>query len=81
VVARDYPSIMPSFILFSIISSDNQKYNFVFALGECDIFFGYFMDVTGTFTIPFLFLSALALLSLLRVFALPVKPGEPVTAG
>jgi hypothetical protein len=38
------------------------------------------MDVTGTFTIPFLFLSALVLLSLLRVLILPVKPGEPVTA-
>jgi len=60
---------------------DTQHCNIVFELGECNIFFGFLMDVTGTFTITFLFLSALALLSLLRVFTLPVKPGEPVTAG
>ena len=56
--------------------------NFIASIGAFlfPIFFGYLLDETGTFTIPFLFLSALALLSLLRVCTLPAKPGEPVTA-
>ncbi len=57
--------------------------NFIASIGAFlfPIFFGYLLDLTGTFALPFLFLSALAVLSLLRVFTLPAQPGKPGTAG
>jgi len=57
--------------------------NFIASIGAFlfPIFFGYLLDLTGTFTLPFLFLSVLALLSLLRVFTLPAQPGKPGRAG
>lgn len=47
--------------------------NFIASIGAflLPIIFGYLLDLTGTFTVPFLFLSALAFLTLLRVFTLP----------
>jgi hypothetical protein len=38
VVARDNHPIMPSFILFSIISPDNRKCNFVFVVSTSFLF-------------------------------------------
>ncbi|MBI5583934.1 MAG: MFS transporter [Deltaproteobacteria bacterium] len=51
--------------------------NFIASIGAFlfPIIFGYLLDLTGTFTAPFLFLSSLAFLTLLRVFTLPAEPG------
>jgi nitrate/nitrite transporter NarK len=56
--------------------------NFIAGIGAFlfPIIFGYLLDLTGTFTAPFFFLSTLAGLALWRCFNLPVEPTKPVTA-
>ncbi len=56
--------------------------NFIASIGAFlfPILFGYLLDLTGAFTVPFLFLSALALVTLLRGFTLPPDSRNPITA-
>jgi MFS transporter, NNP family, nitrate/nitrite transporter len=54
--------------------------NFIACVGAFffPVIFGYFFDLTGTFKVSFLFLTALALLAIFPVFTLSAKTKEPV---
>jgi NNP family nitrate/nitrite transporter-like MFS transporter len=55
--------------------------NFIASIGAFlfPVIFGYFLDLTEMFKIPFFFLAALAFCSLLTVFTLSEKAGRPVS--